>query len=92
MVAKVNLKARIERHSRILKDNLSSIPPFSSLYHRFNYHFVFFAVVFLFPIYPSFSSFLYDTSVNDFYRGDIDESSIIDAYEDTDSENIDSQD
>ena len=80
MVSKVNLKARIERHSRILKDNLWTIHPFRSMYHRLNYNIVLFIVIFLFPIYPLFSSFFYDSSVYDFYRWDIDESTIIDSY------------
>lgn len=80
MVSKVNLKARIERHSRILKDNLWTIHPFRSMYHRLNYNIVLFVVIFLFPIYPLFASFFYDNTVYDFYRWDIDESSIIDSY------------
>ncbi|MDD5770317.1 MAG: LysM peptidoglycan-binding domain-containing protein, partial [Candidatus Gracilibacteria bacterium] len=89
MVSKVNLKARIERHSRILKENLGKIHPFRTLYHKFNYNIVLFFVVFLFPIYPLFSSFLYENSAYDFYRGDIDESSIIDSYDDTnDSQDV----
>lgn len=89
MVSKVNLKARIERHSRILKDNLWNIHPFRSLYHRFNYNIVLFLVVFLFPIYPLFSSFFYENSAYDFYRWDIDESSILDSYsEDSDLEDV----
>lgn len=86
MVSKVNLKARIERHSRILKDNLWTIHPFRSMYHRINYNIVLFFVVFLFPVYPLFSSFFYDSTVYDFYRWDIDESSIIDSYSSDDSE------
>jgi len=85
MVSKVNLKARIERHSRILKDNLWKIHPFRSLYHRFNYNLVLFLVIFLFPIYPLFSSFFYENSAYDFYRWDIDESSILDSYNEDDN-------
>lgn len=80
MVSKVNLKARIERHSRILKDNLWNIHPFRSFYHRFNYNLVFLFVVFLFPVYPLFSSFFYESAVYDFDRWDIDENSIIESY------------
>jgi len=36
--------------------------------------------IFLLPIYPTFASFVNQTSVTDFYRGDIDESSIINSY------------
>lgn len=88
MVSKVNLKARIERHSRILKDNLWNIHPFRALYHRFNYNLVLFLVVFLFPIYPLFSSFFYENSQYDFYRWDIDETSILDSYDEQDDSSI----
>lgn len=81
MVSKVNLKARIERHSRILKDNLWKVHPFRSLYHKFNYNLVLFFVVFLFPIYPLFSSFMYENTSYDFYRWDVDESSIMESYD-----------
>jgi len=85
MVSKVNLKARIERHSRILKDNLWNIHPFRAIYHKFNYNIVLFIVVFLFPVYPLFSSFFYENPQYDFYRWDIDESSILDYYSEKDS-------
>lgn len=88
MVSKVNLKARIDRHSRILKDNLWNIHPFRSFYHKFNYNIVFILVVFLFPVYPLFSSFFYENSVYDFYRWDIDESTILDSYLDTTDSSI----
>lgn len=88
MVSKVNLKARIQRHSRILKDNLWNIHPFRSLYHKFNYNIVLFLVVFLFPIYPLFSSFFYENTVYDFYRWDIDESTILDSYVDMENPSI----
>ncbi|MDD2871662.1 MAG: LysM peptidoglycan-binding domain-containing protein, partial [Candidatus Gracilibacteria bacterium] len=32
------------------------------------------------PVYPSLASFMYNTSTYDFYRGDIDESSILESY------------
>lgn len=88
MVSKVNLKARIERHSRILKDNLWNIHPFRALYHKFNYNVVLFLVVFLFPIYPLFSSFFYENTAYDFYRGDIDESSILDSYSEEETQQV----
>lgn len=79
MVSKVNLKARIERHSRVLKNSIKDIHPFRAFYHRLNYNIVFLVVVFLLPIYPVFASFFYNTDIN-FYRTNIDESSIIDSY------------
>lgn len=87
MVSKVNLKARINRHSRILKDNLWNIHPFRYFYHKFNYNIVFFLIVFLLPVYPLFSSFFYENTVYDFYRWDIDESSILDSYIDISEDN-----
>ena len=83
MVSKVNLKARIERHSRILKDNLWNIHPFRSFYHRLNYNIVLFLVVFLFPVYPLFSAFVNDNMGNQL-NWQLDESSIIEAYQETD--------
>jgi len=45
-------------------------------------------VVFLFPVYPLFSSFFYENTVYDFYRWDIDESTILDSYLDTQDSSI----
>lgn len=92
MVSKVNLKARINRHSRILKNNLWTIHPFRSFYYRWNYNIVLFLVIFLFPVYPLFSAFVTDTTQYSFERTNLDESSIIDSYEESEgstSENID---
>ncbi len=82
MVSNVNLKARIERHSRIIKNNIWNIHPFRSLYLRFNYNIVLFFVIFLFPVYPLFSSYFYDSSYYDYY---IDETTILDAYSEDDT-------
>lgn len=38
------------------------------------------------PIYPIFASFIYDSAVIDFYRWDIDESSILESYQDGENE------
>ncbi|MBW7954943.1 LysM peptidoglycan-binding domain-containing protein [Candidatus Gracilibacteria bacterium] len=88
MRSNINLKAKIDRHSRILKENLGNKNNFRSFYHKINYNIVFLFVVFLFPIYPLFSSFFYENTTYDFYRGDIDESSIIDSYTNTDDNSI----
>lgn len=77
MVSNVNLKARIERHSRIIKNNIWNIHPFRSLYYRLNYNIVLFLVIFLFPVYPLFSSYFYDNSAYDYY---IDETTILESY------------
>lgn len=88
MRSNINLKAKIDRHSRILKENLWNKNNFRSFYHKINYNIVFLFVVFLFPIYPLFSSFFYENTTYDFYRWDIDESSIIDSYTNTDDNSI----
>ncbi|MDD4151507.1 MAG: LysM peptidoglycan-binding domain-containing protein [Candidatus Gracilibacteria bacterium] len=88
MVSKVNLKARIERHSRVLKNSIKDIHPFRAFYHRLNYNIVFISIVFFLPVYPMFANFFYNTNI-DFYRTNIDESSIIDSYNvDADSDNL----
>lgn len=88
MVSKVNLKARIERHSRVLKNSIKDIHPFRAFYHRLNYNIVFLIIVFFLPIYPMFASFFYNTDIN-LYRENIDESSIIDSYNvDESSDNL----
>ncbi len=84
MSSKVNLKARIERHSRVIKNNLWNVHPFRTLYYKFNFNIVIALVLVLFPIYPIFAGVMYDKSSYDFYRGDIDESSIIEHYQWTD--------
>lgn len=79
MGSKINLKAKIERHSRILKENLFQSNVSKSKY-TFSYKIVLFFVVLVFPLYPVLASFVYDNSVVDFYRWDIDESSILSSY------------
>ena len=75
---KVNLQARIKRHSRILKDNL-----WNSLHHSKTnttwYKIVAIFMILLFPIYPAFSYFW--TTAESFYRWDIDEGSILESYD-----------
>lgn len=88
MNSKINLKAKINRHSRVLKNNLWKINSFHAIYHRFNYNIVLLIIIILFPIYPLFSSFFYENSVYDFYRWDIDESSILDSYQNSDDNSI----
>lgn len=86
MVSKVNLKARINRHSRIIKDNFSGIHPLRALYYKWNYFWVLFMVVILMPVYPLFSWFFYTNTVYDFNRSEIDESSILESFsQDSDS-------
>jgi len=75
---KINLQARIKRHSRILKDNLwNSL--INSKKNNFWYKVISIFVVLFLPIYPMFSYFW--TTAESFYRWDIDESSILESYD-----------
>lgn len=75
---KVNLQARIKRHSRILKDNLwNSLV--NSKKRTLWYRTVAIFIILLFPMYPAFSYFW--TTAESFYRWDIDESSILESYD-----------
>lgn len=76
---KVNLKARINRHSRIFKENIAYKSIFKTKKATW-YNFVFFIMLLLVPIYPTLTSFAHGNSAVDFYRWDIDESSILWAY------------
>lgn len=85
MSSKVNVKARIERHSRVFKNNLWNVHPFRALYYRFNYNIVIGLVLVLFPLYPIFAWVIeWNPSDYDKYRWDIDESTILDFYQWTD--------
>ncbi len=75
---KVNVKARIKRHVRILRQNLKSKPKQKNF--SYSMGFVLFFVVFLMPIYPALATIFYNNSESDFYRWDIDQTSIIDYY------------
>lgn len=78
---KVNIKARVNRHLRIVR---KSGGLHSNVLNdkRFWYSLIFVVIffVFIFPVYPSLASFVYNNSNYDFYRWYIDESSIIEAY------------
>gem|GEM_PF-1525611 len=80
MGSKVNLKARINRHSRILKDSIGNIHPMRAFYNKCTYNIVFIFMVFLVPFYPTLSSALSE-SYTEFYRDEIDESSILSSYD-----------
>lgn len=85
MGSKINIEARIKRHSRILKESLANWIK-GKAYYDYGYNIVLFVVIFLLPIYPVLASFVHNNSVVDFYRWDIDESSIIESYAWTDGE------
>lgn len=82
MVQKVNIKARIDRHSRMMKDSFWTKNKIVSLLHnrKFGYNIVIVSVVFLLPIYPLFASLVHNNSEYDFYRWYIDEGSILGSY------------
>lgn len=78
---RVNIKARIDRHLRIVKQNnwiktnvLTEKRYWTTIY------LVLIFVVFVFPMYPSLASFVYNNTTYDFYREGIDETSIIESY------------
>jgi len=75
--SKINLKARIERHSRVLQHNLYAG---TKKTWKTGLSLVSLIAALMLPIYPSFAGFVNQTSVTDFYRWDIDESSIISSY------------
>ena len=77
MGSNINLKARIERHSRVLQHNIYRKARKGS---KIWLTVVSCISIFLLPIYPTFSSFVNNTSATEFYRWDIDESSIISSY------------
>jgi len=80
---KVNIKARIDRHLRIAKENIwakNTLNVVKKVHSNHHFWIVLFFVVLVIPIYPTLASFVYNNSTYDFYRWDIDESSIIESY------------
>jgi len=79
--SKINVKARINRHSRILKNDFSSGTHFSPKKSYHGYNIVLVTIVFLIPIYPVFSSFIHTNTASEFKRdGVIDEDTIITSF------------
>ena len=81
---RVNVKARFKRHLRIVKkniweNNVNNNERFKE-YWNHHYNLVLFLIIFILPIYPTFASFIYNTSKYEFYRWNIDESSILESY------------
>ncbi len=77
---RVNVKARLNRHLRIVKENIWVWDKKVRLSTRFDYNIVALFILIIIPIYPTLASFMYNTSRYEFYRWDIDESSIIESY------------
>lgn len=81
MKSKINIKARIKRHARILKYHILSKNEWNKkIKTNYGYNFVLIFVLFLLPLYPALSWIVYWNNEYEFYRGDIDESSIIWTY------------
>ena len=82
MVHKVNIKARIDRHSRMFKENMSFKQRITWVLKRkkIGYKFVILFMAFLMPIYPMFASKIHKNTEYDFYRWYIDENSILWSY------------
>jgi len=80
LVHKVNTKARIKRHIRIYKEHGIKKTDTKKIMNNYNFNIVFFIVVILFPIYPTLASFVHGNTQYEFYRGDIDEWSILESY------------
>lgn len=80
MGPKINLKARIERHSRVLSESKKKLSHRQVSKPYSWYRIVSFVALFLLPIYPTFALFVADVSQTEFSRLDIDEGSIISSY------------
>ncbi|MBT3726945.1 hypothetical protein HOG21_04595 [bacterium] len=71
---KVNIRARLNRHLRIVKENILIDKASNSNNKKlqkesgFHYNIVLFLVLIIMPIYPTLASFMYNTSTYDFYR------------------------
>ena len=85
MVSKVNVKARIKRHSRILKEDINKLNPIRWAHNNSRFKALLTAFVAVTPLYPSFFTMVYwNNAVFEFNRWEIDESSIISAFSDED--------
>lgn len=80
---RINIQARINRHLRILKQNVS----FESKTFKWGWKFWYnlslsmIFIILIFPIYPSISNIVYTNTELEFDRKNIDESSILSSYE-----------
>ncbi len=83
---KINIKARLKRQSRIIRENKTFWIKRSSLHTHSIITFIFFFLVILFPIYPSLAGYIH---WDDFYRGNIDKSSIIESFDIRDDKDLD---
>jgi len=78
---RINIKARIDRHLRIVRqENGLKTNSLNEKRYSNTLYLVLIFIVFVFPVYPSLASFVYNNTTYEFYRWNIDESSIIEAY------------
>ncbi len=79
---KINIKARIDRHSRMIKDNITLQNKVLSVLRSNNlgYKIVIWIMIFVMPIYPMFAWIVHNNNEYEFYRWYIDESSILGSY------------
>lgn len=77
MGSNINIRARIERHSRVLQHNI-----YKQGKHTWKISLTIVSIlsIFFLPIYPVFAGLVSSASEYDFYRWYIDESTIIDSY------------
>lgn len=75
---KVNLKARINRHTKVIKNNMTEIHPFIAFYRKASVFFVLFAMAVVLPFYPLLMSV---TTQAQFDRKIIDETTIISSFD-----------
>lgn len=81
---KINIKARIDRHSRMLKDNITVKTKVFTMLKKNNliYKSIIAFMLLSLPIYPMFAWIVYNNNQYEFYRWYIDESSILGSYYD----------
>ena len=79
---KVNIKARIDRHSRWLKENITLKNKLFSAFKKNNFIYKIATAFMLLsvPIYPMFAWIIHNSNELEFYRWYIDEDSILWAY------------
>lgn len=78
MSPKINLRARIERHSRVLQHNLYATGKKTG---KPGLALVSAIAIFMLPIYPTFANFVGNGTSSELYREEIDESTIISSFE-----------
>ncbi len=79
---KVNIRARIDRHSRSIKENITLKNRIFSVFKRNNliHRIIILCLLISIPLYPMFASIIHNNNEIDFYRWYIDEDSILWTY------------